>query len=336
MAQLVRSAVLGTGAWGTAFAAVLADAGGDVTLWGRDENVCMQIMGERRNERVLPGIHLPDSLKATPSIRRAVEGTDFVFLAVPSKVIRTVLGQIEGVISSKTVIVSLIKGIEANTRRRMTQIVSECLEMPDENIAVISGPNLAKEIAKHEPAATVVAAHTADVAQSIAAACGGPYLRPYTSTDVIGVELCGALKNVIALGVGMSLGLGYGHNTQAALISRGLAEMKRLGVALGAQAETFAGLAGMGDLVATCNAPLSRNRSVGMRLGQGMTLSKALKKTGGTAESLTTVLSVAQWAEELDIDMPIAQAVKSVLYDNVPPAEIGVRLLERPHCEDAY
>lgn len=327
---MTRAAVLGAGAWGTTFAAVLADAGCDVTVWGRDAAVCDQIAREHRNERYLPGIDLPASVTADADPVTALAGAEVVAIAVPSQSARATLAPLAGVLAPDAVAVSLMKGVELATDRRMSEVVAEALRLPASRVAVLSGPNLASEIAARQPTATVVASTDAGSAERVAEACASGYFRPYTNDDVVGVELCGAVKNVIALAVGISQGRGLGYNTMATVITRGLVEITRLGLALGARAETFPGLAGMGDLMATCASPDSRNHRLGLQIGQGMTLDEAIAATGGTAEGVKSSRSVLDLAERAGVEMPITAAVVQVLHEGLPVDALAPLLLGRP------
>ena len=324
-----RVAVLGSGAWGTAFAMVLADAGCDVVLWGRDPEVIRTVTTERVNRKRLPDVELPP-MRGTTDAAEALAGASIVVVAVPSQVARATLEPMRDLIAPDAVVVSLMKGVELATDKRMSEVVAEALSISAARVAVVSGPNLAREIAERQVAASVVAAPDETTARFVADACSASYFRPYTNDDVVGVELCGAVKNVIALAVGMAQGRGFGWNTTATLITRGLAEITRLGLALGARPETFAGLAGMGDLVATCASPLSRNHTLGKHLGQGMTLDEALAATGGTAEGVKSSASVLDLARSHGVDMPITQGVVAVLAGRLPIDELGVALLSRP------
>lgn len=331
LAPVRTAAVLGTGSWGTTFAAVLAHAGRDVTLWGRSSAVVADIAERHRNEAYLPGFDLPDRVTASTDLAAVVEGADLVAVAIPSQSVRAGLDRIAGRLGPDTVVVSLMKGVELGTGERMSQVLVEALLVEPERVAVVSGPNLAREIAARQPTATVVASSSAVTAARVAAACANPYFRPYTNTDVIGVELGGAVKNVIALAVGIAQGRGFGDNTKATIITRGLAETARLGVALGAERETFAGLAGMGDLVATCASPLSRNHTLGVRVGAGLTLEEAVAATGGTAEGVKSCRSVLDLAHRAGVDVPITRAVAAVLYEGLPVDVMAEALLSRPH-----
>lgn len=327
----LRAAVLGAGSWGTTFAAVLADAGCSVTVWGRDEAVCRQIADEHRNEAYLPGIALPDGVTASTDPAVALAGADLVAIAVPSQSARALLTPLRGLMSPEAVAVSLMKGVELSTDRRMSEVVAESFGIPASRVAVVSGPNLALEIAQRQPTATVVASSDEATAQLVANACASSYFRPYTNADVVGVELCGAVKNVIALAVGISQGRGLGFNTMATVITRGLVEITRLGLALGADADTFPGLAGLGDLMATCASPDSRNHTLGGHIGRGMTLDEAIAATGGTAEGVKSSRSVLELAASLGVEMPITAAVVRVLHEGLPVEQLAALLLARPH-----
>ncbi|GAA3595753.1 NAD(P)H-dependent glycerol-3-phosphate dehydrogenase [Kineosporia mesophila] len=324
-----RVAVMGTGSWGTTFAVVLADAGSKVTMWGRRPQVCEAIAGRHENPDYLPGLELPHTVTADPDPAVALDGADIVVLAVPAQTLRTNLAVWKPLIGPSAVTVSLMKGVEKGTLKRMSEVIGEVLEIGPERNAVVSGPNLAAEIAARQPTATVVACTDHDTAEQVAAACSAPYFRPYTNHDVIGVELSGAVKNVIALAVGMVEGMGLGDNSKASIITRGLAEITRLGVALGAEPATFAGLAGMGDLVATCASPLSRNRTFGVHLGQGMTVDEVVAITNRTAEGVKSTGAILGLAREHGVDMPIAEAVTGVVNGEVPLSELAGSLLSR-------
>ena len=258
----------------------------EVRLWGRNADVAADINATRRNTAYLPDIDLPAGLTATTDAAEALAGAQLVVVAIPSQSARATLAPLREHLADGVVAVSLMKGVELSTDRRMSEVVAEVWDLPLDQVAVVSGPNLAREIAEHQPTATVVSATNEETARFVASACSSSYFRPYTNSDVVGVELCGAVKNVIALAVGIAQGRGFGYNTTATVITRGLVEITRLGLALGADAETFSGLAGMGDLVATCTSPLSRNHTLGKHIGRGMTLEEAIVATGGTAEGV--------------------------------------------------
>lgn len=329
--SVTRAAVLGTGSWGTTFAAVLADAGCEVTLWGRSDAICREISEQHTNEGYLPGIDLPERVRATTDAATALAGAQLVAVAVPAQTARTALEPLAGLVEADAVVVSLMKGVELATDQRMSEVVAQALAVPPGRVAVLSGPNLAREIAEHQPTATVVAAVDELTAQRVARACANRYFRPYTNTDVVGVELCGAVKNVIAVAVGIAQGSGFGHNTMATVITRGLVEITRLGLALGADADTFSGLAGMGDLVATCASPLSRNHTLGVNIGQGMSLAEAVAATGGTAEGVKSSTSVLELAGTVGVEMPITAAVVAVLHQGLAVEQMAALLLARPH-----
>lgn len=324
------AAVLGSGAWGTTFAQVLADAGCSVRLWGRNAETAEQVNQEHVNGRYLPGIVLPETITATTDAAEALAGADVVVIAIPSQSARATLEPLRGLVPAQAVAVSLMKGIELSTDQRMSQVVAEALAIDPSRVAVVSGPNLAGEIAQRQPTATVVSASDPETTARVVQACSSGYFRAYTNPDVVGVELCGAVKNVIALAVGMAQGRGFGFNTTATVITRGLTEITRLGLALGADRETFPGLAGMGDLMATCASPSSRNHTLGRHLGQGMTLEDAIVATGGTAEGVKSCRSVLELARSVGVEMPITEAVVGVLHAGLPVEEMARGLLSRP------
>lgn len=323
-----RAAVLGAGSWGTTFAAVLADAGQQVRLLARDPELAAEVERTRENRRYLPGVCLPPAVQATADRARALDGAEVVVLAVPAQTLR---GNLEAWTSllPDVPLVSLMKGVETGSGLRMSQVVCEVVGAPAGRVAVVSGPNLAAEIARHHPGATVVACADDGLAHRVAAMVATRYLRPYTSTDVVGCELAGAAKNVIALAAGMAEGRGFGETTKASLITRGLVEITRLGVAYGAQAQTFAGLAGMGDLVATCSSPLSRNHTVGRRVGAGEPLREVVADMRMVAEGVASSRSVLELARAAQVDMPIAEHVVGVLFEDLPVDRMVTGLMDR-------
>jgi glycerol-3-phosphate dehydrogenase (NAD(P)+) len=326
---VTRAAVLGTGSWGTAFAAVLADAGTQTVLWARREELAETVRDRHENPDYLPGIALPQSLTATHDPEEAIDDADFVVLAIPSQTLRDNLTEWAQYIPRQAILVSLMKGVELGTTKRMSEVICEVADVSAARVAVVSGPNLAKEIAQHQPAATVVACPDATAAGRLQAACHTRYFRPYTNTDVVGCELGGAVKNVIALASGMAEGMGFGDNTRASIITRGLAEMARLGTALGADAMTFAGLAGLGDLVATCSSPLSRNRTVGEQLGRGRPLDEVINEMRMVAEGVKSSQSIVDLAHKHDVEMPIAEHVVRVVHEGMSPKEMVRSLMSR-------
>lgn len=308
-----KVAVFGAGSWGTAFSLVLADAGNDVTIWGRRPEVCAAINDRHENTDYFPGIELPESIRATADPAEAAADAEFVVLSVPSQKLRENLGHWIDLMPSDAVFVSVMKGIELGTTKRMSEVIAEVTGAGPERIAVVSGPNLAREIALREPAASVIACADESVAQRLQDLCHSQAFRPYRSTDVLGCELGGAYKNVVALCVGMAVGLGFGDNTTASLITRGLAETARLAMKLGADPLTLMGLAGLGDLVATCSSPLSRNRTFGEKLGQGMTTEEIVASTRQVAEGAKSCASIYDLAERNGVDAPVAQHVAAVV-----------------------
>jgi glycerol-3-phosphate dehydrogenase (NAD(P)+) len=321
--------VLGAGSWGTTFATVLVDAGTTTTLWARRPEVAEQIKATHENSAYLPGVRLPPELDVTSDVKEAVAGADIVVLAVPSQSLRENLGGWAPALPDGAVLVSLMKGIELGTTKRMSEVIREVAGVPEERIAVVTGPNLAREIAGREPAAAVVACTDHEVARRLQGACHAGYFRPYTNTDVVGAELGGAVKNVIALAVGMAAGMGFGDNAKASLITRGLAETARLGAALGADPLTFAGLAGLGDLVATCYSPLSRNRTFGENLGLGFSVEETVARTKQTVEGVKSCRAVLDLARRHGVDVPITEHVAAVVHAGMSPQDMVRSLLSR-------
>jgi glycerol-3-phosphate dehydrogenase (NAD(P)+) len=315
----MRIAVMGSGSWGTAYAMVLADAGNDVMLWGRHADLAATITTTHENPRYHPGIRLPESLRATADPAEALTGAEVVVLAVPAQSLRDNLASWADVLPSQAILVSLMKGIEVGTTLRMSEVAAQVSGIDPARVAVVSGPNLAREIAERQPAATTVACPDPEVAERLADASTTAYFRPYWSTDVVGTEIGGSVKNVIALANGMAVGMDYGENAQSALITRGLAEMTRLGVALGASPLTFLGLAGIGDLVATCQSPLSRNRSFGEHLGRGLTIEEATAKATQTCEGVKSCASILALAKDNGVDLPITEQVVQVVHHGLDP-----------------
>jgi glycerol-3-phosphate dehydrogenase (NAD(P)+) len=324
-----RIAVLGAGSWGTAFAMVLADAGSEVTLWGRRPALVDAINRTGTNPEYFPGVALPPGLTATADPAKALAGADVAVLAVPSQTLRANLDSWMRLIGVDTVLVSLMKGVELGSCKLMSEVIAEVTGVGPERIAVVSGPNLAGEVVLRQPAAGVVACRDAGVAERLQAACRTAYYRPYTNVDVVGCEIGGAVKNVIGLAVGMVGGMGLGDNTKASLITRGLAETTRLGLAMGADPYSFAGLAGMGDLVATCSSPLSRNNTFGANLGRGMTVEQSIAVTNRTAEGVTSCRSVLDLARRHDVDMPITQIVVDIVHGGKSQHQAAAELMGR-------
>ncbi|KRE38529.1 glycerol-3-phosphate dehydrogenase [Janibacter sp. Soil728] len=327
-------AVFGAGSWGTAFATILAHGGNDVRVWGRRPELVAQI-NSGVNEDYLPGVELPPGISASTDPGEVTDGAEMVILSVPSQSLRTNLADWAPLLGDDKIVVSLMKGIELGTTKRMSEVIHEVAGVPIERIAVVSGPNLSKEIVRRQPAASVVACPDLAAADKVAAACSTDFFRPYTSTDVIGAELGGAVKNVIALAVGMAAGLGFGDNTKATIITRGLAETTRLAMALGADPRTMSGLAGVGDLIATCMSPLSRNHSFGVKLGEGMSVAEVTEQTKQTAEGVKSCASILDLARAHGVDVPITEQVNRVVHEGVSPQDMVGVLLARARKHEA-
>lgn len=326
---------MGAGAWGTALAKVLAEAGNSVTMWAREPEVADEINTAHRNTVYLPVASLPADIRATADPAEALSGITTVFLAIPAQVMREAITPWTGLFEPDATLVSLGKGIECGSLMRMSQVVVQVTGADPSRVAVLSGPNLATEIAQRQPAATVIACSDSARAVALQRALSAGYFRPYTNSDVIGVEVGGACKNVIALACGVAAGVGLGENTASAIITRGLAEIIRLGAALGAKTATLAGLAGVGDLVATCTSPKSRNRSFGERLGKGGTLEAAMRGVGGhVVEGVTSCQSVLALAQSYDVEMPLTDAVYRVCHRGLSvPDAIALLLGRSPRPE---
>lgn len=329
--------VMGAGAWGTALAKVLVEAGGpetEVTLWARRPELAERINATRSNPDYLPGMSLPPGVHATADAAEALRDAATVLLGVPAQTMRSNLERWAPLLRAGATLVSLAKGIELGTLMRMSQVIVSVTGVDPAQVAVISGPNLASEIAESQPAATVVACSDSGRAVALQRMLNSGYFRPYTNSDVVGTEIGGACKNVIALACGMAAGVGLGENTAAAIITRGLAEIMRLGIALGAKGATLAGLAGVGDLVATCSSPHSRNRSFGERLGRGATIESVRSGTPGggdghVVEGVTSCEAVLALAASYDVEMPLTDAVHRVCHKGLSVDEAMALLLGR-------
>jgi glycerol-3-phosphate dehydrogenase (NAD(P)+) len=333
---MAKVAVMGAGSWGTTFAKVLADGGNDVTLWARRPELADDINNEHRNPDYLPGINLPGSLKASSDVAAVLNGAEHVYLSVPSQSLRSNLTEWGGLLPKDAILVSLMKGVEQETGLRMSEVIAQVTGFNSDQIAVISGPNLALEIAKEEPTASVAASLSQITAEAVAAAAHNEYFTTFTNNDVIGTEFGGILKNLIAVAIGIVNGVGYGENTKASIMTRGLAEISRFAVAHGAEEMTMVGLAGLGDLIATCESPLSRNHRAGEMLGQGFSKREVLKRMSQTAEGLASVAPVLQLAAEKGVPMPIVQQVQAVLEGKLQPRDIAPHLTngsDRPSGE---
>ncbi len=320
---------MGAGSWGTTLAKVLADAGTEVTVWARRPEVAEALATDHRNPYYMPGVQLPP-IAATNDHERALAGADIVVLAVPSQSLRANLSAWAPDIGGDATLLSVAKGIENGTLLRMSEVIAEVSGADPARIAVLSGPNLAGELAAGQPAATVIGCIDAQRAAAVQQACVTSYFRPYTNTDVTGCEIGGACKNVIALACGIASGMGFGDNSIAALMTRGLAEIIRLGVALGAEPATLAGLAGVGDLIATCTSPLSRNRSFGVALGSGGSMQVAQEATHGQiAEGVKSCSSVRALADAHGVEMPLTEAVHQVCHEGLAVQSALEKLLGR-------
>ena len=321
-----RVAVLGAGSWGTTFSKVLADGGSDVALWSRRAELAREISQSKRNSDYLPGINLPRNLWSSALLPDVLDGAEIVFLSVPSQSLRENLRIVRELIPADAVVVSLMKGIERGSALRMSQVIEQELRIGEERVAVISGPNLALEIAKEQPTASVVSSANMDTATRVAIAATNSYFRSFVNTDVIGTEFGGVLKNLIAVAIGIVDGVGYGENTKASIITRGLVEITDFAVAYGGRPETLAGLAGLGDLIATCESPLSRNNTAGRLLGQGYGFADVVKQMNQTAEGLASVAPVLELAAAKGVDMPIVAQVGKVLAGTMDPHDIAPHL----------
>lgn len=326
---MTRVAMMGSGAWGTAFGMVLADAGCEVTIWTRQSAIADEINRHHRNERYQPGIVLPHHLHATTDPAQALAGAQIVVLAVPAQSLRENLVAWRELIPSTAILVSLMKGIELGTTKRMTEVIAEVTGAGPDRLVVVSGPNLAREIAEHQPTASTVACVDEAAAQLVQDACTTDYFRPYWTDDLVGTEIGGAVKNVIALANGIAVGMGLGENSQASVITRGLAEMARLGVALGANPLTFQGLAGVGDLVATCQSPLSRNRTFGENLGRGLSVTETIEASKGVCEAFKSCEPILQLAQANFVDMPITEKVVQVVHHGLSPKLLVASFMSR-------
>lgn len=318
--------VLGAGSWGTTIAKVIADGGNEVTLWSRREELAREIAETGRNGEYLPGIDLPAKVHATSDIEAALAQAKQVFIAIPSQSLRSSLQQWKALISKDATLISLMKGLEKGTGLRMSEVIAEVLDLPTDQIAVISGPNLALEIAKQEPAAAVCAGASSERTTEVARVCSSEYFTVFTNQDLIGTELGGVLKNLIAVAIGIVNGLGYGQNTKASIMTRGLSEITAFAIAHGARRRTMFGLAGLGDLIATSESSLSRNFRAGEMLGKGYSKLEVMRRMKQTAEGLSSVEPVLEIAERLEIDMPIVTQVRDVLEGKMKAKEFGRQL----------
>ena len=333
---MAKIAVMGAGSWGTTFAKILADAGNEVTIWARRDDLVEEINDDHRNGDYLPGIKLPKSLRANSDAAAVLADAEQVYLAVPSQSLRSNLQTWGSSIPKDAILVSLMKGVEKDTGLRMSEVIAQVTEFPAAQIVVVSGPNLALEIANEEPAASVAASSSKASALAVAKAASNSYFTTFTNGDVIGTEFGGILKNLIAVAIGIVNGVGYGQNTKASIMTRGLAEISRFAVAYGAKPSTMVGLAGLGDLIATAESPLSRNHRAGEMLGKGYTKKEVLKRMSQTAEGLSSVAPVLNLAAEKGVSMPIVEQVNLVIEGKMNPQDIAPHLThesEQPQGE---
>ena len=323
---MAKVAVMGAGSWGTTFAKILADAGNDVTIWARRDDVVEEINTQHRNGDYLPGIKLPKSLKAAFDPAEAMAGAEQVYLAVPSQSLRGNLAEWGSAIPANAILVSLMKGVEKESGLRMSEVIAEAAKADHDRIVVVSGPNLSLEIAQEQPTASVAASTSKDAARAVATAASNSYFTTFTNKDVIGTEFGGILKNLIAVAIGIVNGVGYGENTKASIMTRGLAEISRFARAYGAKKKTMVGLAGLGDLIATSESPLSRNHKAGEMLGKGYTLREVTKRLSQTAEGLASVAPILKLAEVKGVRMPIVEQVLAVMEGRMEPKDIAPTL----------
>jgi glycerol-3-phosphate dehydrogenase (NAD(P)+) len=322
---LSKLAVIGAGSWGTTFAKVLADGGADVSLWARRSEIAEEINSSHRNGDYLPGVNLPTGITASSDIAAVLAGASQVYLSVPSQTLRENLSQWGKLIPADALVVSLMKGVEKNTGLRMSQVIAEA-GIEASRIVVVSGPNLAAEIAAEQPAASVAASESLDSAKQVASAASNSYFTTFTNTDVIGTEFGGILKNLIAVAIGIVNGVGYGQNTKASIMTRGVSEISRFAVAFGAKPKTMVGLAGLGDLIATSESPLSRNHKAGEMLGKGYSKREVLARLSQTAEGLASVSTILELARAKGISMPIVEQVELVIEGKMSPKDIAPHL----------
>ncbi|HET7638782.1 MAG TPA: NAD(P)H-dependent glycerol-3-phosphate dehydrogenase [Ktedonobacteraceae bacterium] len=326
---MVSVGVIGSGAWGTTLALLLAKKDIKTTLWEHRPERAIEMQRERENRLFLPGISFPDTLQITSSIADAAREQDMLLLVTPSQRMRENVRLLAPYVGNQTLLVSASKGIEIDSLKRMTEVINDELPQAHKRIAALSGPNISREVAEEKPTAAVVAAYDEDVAVQARTILNTSYFRVYTANDIVGTELGGALKNIIAIGAGFNDGMGYGENAKAAFITRGLAEISRLGVAAGANPLTFAGLAGIGDLIATCASPLSRNQQLGRRLAAGEKLEEILASTHSVAEGVYTTKAALQLAARYNVEMPITRQLSLVLFEGLDPRKAVPELMMR-------
>ncbi len=319
--------VIGSGSWGTALAVMLDKYGHDVMIWSRKKEEAEKLNEERENKKYLPNIRFGDNIVATSDIENAVKGRDIIISAVPSRAVRETMDRISGFVQPDQVIVNVAKGLEENTLLRLSQVIEECV--PDCFVCTLVGPSHAEEVGRDIPTACAISCKDMSVAKMVQEEFMNPYFRIYTNEDMIGMEMGAAMKNVIALAAGMSDGLGFGDNTKAALMTRGMVEISRLGIAMGGKAETFAGLSGIGDLIVTCTSMHSRNRRAGIMLGEGKSLKETLEEVKMVVEGVNTAHAAYGLAKRLGVDMPITEQINKVLFEGKDARKAVMELMMR-------
>lgn len=321
--------VIGSGSWGTALAVMLAENGHEVVIWSRRQDAVEELLQERKNEKYLPGVTIPESIQATTDHKSAVQGAEIIILAVPSRAVCNTVRDFAPYLKTWQILVNVAKGLEQGTLLRLSEVIQR--EAPQCEVCVLSGPSHAEEVARKVPTACLIACENEAAAKLVQQEFANPRFRLYTNTDMIGVEIGAALKNVMALAAGMSDGLGFGDNTKAALMTRGMAEMKRLGMAMGGKADTFAGLSGIGDLIVTCTSMHSRNRRAGILLGQGKSLQETLDEVQMVVEGVNTVQAACQLAEKYHVSMPITEIMSKVLFADKNVEDAVLELMTRDY-----
>lgn len=319
--------VIGSGSWGTALAVMLAENGHEVMIWSRRQDAVDELLNERKNEKYLPGVVIPENIQATTDKEEAVKGADIIILAVPSRAVADTVRDFSPYLKTWQILVNVAKGLEPGTLMMLSDVIKR--EAPQCEVCVLSGPSHAEEVARRIPTTCLIACENEAAAKMVQEEFANPRFRLYTNTDMIGVEIGAALKNVMALAAGMSDGLGFGDNTKAALMTRGIAEMKRLGIAMGGKAETFAGLSGIGDLIVTCTSMHSRNRRAGILLGQGKSLQETLDEVKMVVEGVNTVQAACQLAEKYNVSMPITEIMSEVLFGDKNVEDAVLELMTR-------
>lgn len=322
-----KVAVIGSGSWGTALAVMLQKHGHDVVIWSRRQDAVEQMQKERENKEYLPGVILPEGLKFTAECENAVKDAEIIILSVPSKAVRQTAMDFAPHFKPNQVLVNVAKGLEENSLKRLSQVIQECV--PQCQVCVLSGPSHAEEVAREIPTTCLIASENAETAKMVQGEFMNPRFRLYTNTDMVGVEMGAALKNVMALAAGISDGLGFGDNTKAAIMTRGIAEMSRLGIEMGGKLETFAGLSGIGDLIVTCTSMHSRNRRAGILLGQGKSLAETLAEIKMVVEGVNTVEAAYTLAKEHNVEMPITNAIYEVLFQGKNAEQAVLDLMSR-------